>query len=171
MRRRASRIVARSRSAGGDPGLDVVAALLTVRTEAGDALGAREIKDNVSTLLGAGSDTVVVALTWAIFLLSQAPATRAIVEAEIDAVWDGDLTTSATLDKLVWTRAVIEEAMRLYPPAPLSGDCAWLPDEPAGAEAEQRAKAQPAETEPRRAFLDRQQHRIIEKIDAGVDGQ
>ncbi len=128
VRRRASRIVARSRSAGGDPGLDVVAALLTVRTEAGDALGAREIKDNVSTLLGAGSDTVVVALTWAIFLLSQAPATRAIVEAEIDAVWDGDLTTSATLDKLVWTRAVIEEAMRLYPPAPLIGRVALADD-------------------------------------------
>jgi cytochrome P450 len=86
------------------------------------------IESNVSTLIGAGSDTVAVALTWAIYLLSQTPHVRLAVEAEVDAhTQDASLTLEA-LDKLVWTRAVIEEAMRLYPPTPVIGRMACNED-------------------------------------------
>ena len=53
--------------------------------DTGRMLGSREVEDNVSTLIGAGSDTVAVALTWSIFLLSEAPEIRASIEAEVDA--------------------------------------------------------------------------------------
>lgn len=127
VRRRARSIVA-ARAADG-PDASVVGALETARdAKSGRRLTAREVEDNVSTLIGAGSDTVAAALTWTIFLLSQAPAARKKVETEIDMVCDGGALAAADLERLVWTRAVFEEAMRLYPPAPLIGRAALAAD-------------------------------------------
>jgi cytochrome P450 len=133
VRKRARRLIAEAKSARRPPDGDIVSALLAARTpETGSALDAQVIESNVSTLIGAGSDTVAVALTWAIFLLSQAPQVREAVEAEVDAhLMRGPLTLEA-LDKLVWTRAVIEEAMRLYPPTPVIGRMACGDDDLGG---------------------------------------
>ena len=96
--------------------------------DTGRTLGSREVEENVLTLIGAGSDTVAAALTWSIFLLSEAPEIRASIEAEVDACRKAGPITSETLDQLIWTRATIEEAMRLYPPAPLIGRVALAAD-------------------------------------------
>lgn len=120
VRRRARRILAEDKASEHESKIGFLSALFSARsTETGKPLKARTIEDNVSTLVGAGSDTVAVALAWAIFLLSQAPHVRAAMESEVDAYLTDPVPTAATLDKLVWTRAVIEEAMRLYPPAPM----------------------------------------------------
>ena len=122
VRQRARRIVAAAKATELVQKIDFLSALLSARDpETGEGLGDRAVEDNVSTLIGAGSDTVAVALTWAIFLLSQATRAREAVETEVDNHLKDGVPTVDMLDKLVWTRAVIEEAMRLYPPAPMIG--------------------------------------------------
>lgn len=79
----------------------------------------REIEDNISMFLGAGSDTVASALTWSLYLLSQSPSFRDMIEQEIDGVIADRPMTVELVEQLPLTRAVVEEAMRLYPPAPL----------------------------------------------------
>ena len=90
---------------------------LLLKVEGPDGLTRGEIEDNIITFIGAGHETTARALGWTLYLLSQAPEEREKVEAEIDAAWDtlGDAAT--WLDKLPFTRAAFDEAMRLYPPA------------------------------------------------------
>ena len=91
---------------------DLLTLLLTARDPEGGALfGPAEVYDNVMTFIFAGHETTANALAWTLYLLSQFPDTDARVAEEVrDA--NGDLS------KLVYTRMVIEEALRLYPPAP-----------------------------------------------------
>ena len=80
----------------------------------GTGLTDEEVRANIVTFIGAGHETTANALTWSLFLLSLAPEWRARLAAEADRVLDGPIEAAA--DRLVETRAVIEEAMRLYPP-------------------------------------------------------
>jgi cytochrome P450 len=67
------------------------------------------------------------------YLLSLHPEEEAKLHAELDAVLDGRLPTHDDLEKLSYTRMVIDEAMRLYPPAPmLTGRVAREADEICG---------------------------------------
>ena len=78
---------------------------------------ARELRDEIVTLIVAGHETVASALTWTWYLLGSAPAVEERLHAELDAVLAGRLPTMADLDSLPFTRAVLDEALRLYPPA------------------------------------------------------
>ena len=91
--------------------------LLTLLLEA-EGLSRNEVEDNIITFIGAGHETTARALGWTLYLLSQAPEERAKVEAEIDAHDFTDPNPAGWVEKLVYTRAAFEEAMRLYPPAP-----------------------------------------------------
>ena len=129
VRQRARRVIAEARAFEQSQDNDLFSALFSARDpQTGKMLGDREIESNVSTLIGAGSDTVAVALTWSIFLLSQAPHVREAVEAEVDSHLMSEPLTADTLKELVWTRAVVEESMRLYPPAPMIGRMACSED-------------------------------------------
>ena len=90
--------------------------LLTLVLEA-EGLSRGEVEDNIITFIGAGHETTARALAWTLYLLSQAPAERERVEAELDA-HDWASAPVGWLDALPATRAAFEEAMRLYPPAP-----------------------------------------------------
>lgn len=82
-------------------------------------LSQRERRDNLIGFFIAGHETTALTLTWALYLLGRHRPTLERVRAEVFAVCgDGPLTYEA-LDDLVLTRAVIDETMRLYPPAPL----------------------------------------------------
>lgn len=91
---------------------------LLLKAEGPDGLSRAEIEDNIITFIGAGHETTARALGWTLYLLSQAPAELAKVEAEIDAAWDTLGAPQDWPDKLPYTRAAFEEALRLYPPAP-----------------------------------------------------
>jgi cytochrome P450 len=91
--------------------------LLTLLLEA-EGLSRSEVEDNIITFIGAGHETTARALGWTLYLLSQAPEERALVEAEIDAHDFADPNPYGWTEKLPYTRAAFEEAMRLYPPAP-----------------------------------------------------
>ena len=66
------------------------------------------------TFIGAGHETTARALGWTLYLLSRAPHERAIVEDEIDHVLNSDPEPVKWLELIPKTRAVFEEAMRLY---------------------------------------------------------
>ena len=91
--------------------------LLTLLLKTG-GLSPTEIEDNVITFIGAGHETTARALGWTLYLLSQAPAERERIEAELDAELAVPGDPASWPERLIHTRAVFEEAMRLYPPAP-----------------------------------------------------
>lgn len=98
---------------------DLLGALLAARDpETGEALSQAEVGANIVTFIGAGHETTANTLTWALYLLSQDPRIRAEVEREADAVGDDTVASALSGDRLALTRAVVEEAMRLYPPVP-----------------------------------------------------
>jgi cytochrome P450 len=102
--------------------------LLTLLLEA-EGLSRSEVEDNIITFIGAGHETTARALGWAIYLLSQAPEDRAQIEAELDAFDFATPDPASWGDRLPFTRAVFEEAMRLYPPAPSLNRAALEDDE------------------------------------------
>jgi cytochrome P450 len=94
--------------------------LLTLLIQASDpetGLGVSdaEVASHVITFIVAGHETTSNALSWTLYLLAKHPEARAKVEAE--AAEAERHPVAEWPDKLPWTRAVIEEAMRLYPPA------------------------------------------------------
>jgi cytochrome P450 len=106
----------RSRDPGSYP-KDLLARLVAARDEqTGSGMSAQEVRDHVITIFLAGHETTAMALTWTWFLLSQHPHVEAKLHAEIDSVLDGRAPTHDDLGKLIYTRMVIDESMRIYPP-------------------------------------------------------
>jgi len=83
----------------------------------GRGFSAEELRDQVATMILAGHETTAVALFWSFFLLAHVPEAQARVAAEADAVSIGPENAYAALDQLPYTRAVLSETLRLYPPA------------------------------------------------------
>ncbi|TDB81435.1 cytochrome P450 [Actinomadura sp. KC216] len=83
----------------------------------GGGLSEDELRDEVLTLLLAGHETTAASLAWTFVLLSRYPAARERLEKEVDEVLGGRDPQAEDVDRLPWTRAVLSEAMRLYPPA------------------------------------------------------
>lgn len=90
--------------------------LLNLIRESGE-FDEAELRDEVLTLLLAGHETTAASLAWTFILLSKYPAARERLEAEVDEVLGGREPKAEDVDALPWTKAVLSEAMRLYPPA------------------------------------------------------
>ena len=73
------------------------------------------------TILLAGHETTANALTWTLYLLSQNPAAAAALRAELERVLGDRKPAPGDYPQLVYTRRVVTEAMRLFPPAWLIG--------------------------------------------------
>src|SRR5579862_9554864 len=102
-------------------------------SETGTRLTNDEVRDEVVIILLAGHDTTALALTYTWYLLSQHPEVEAKLHAELKQVLDGRTPTYDDLANLPYTKMVLEEAMRLYPPAPgLSNRAVLEDDEVAG---------------------------------------
>ena len=68
----------------------------------------------------AGHETTANSLAWTWYILSQTPEIEARLHTELDQVLGGRLPMLADgFPKLVYTRAIFEEVLRLYPPVPL----------------------------------------------------
>ena len=92
---------------------------LLLRAEGEDGLSREEIEDNVITFIGAGHETTARALGWTLYLLAKAPQERAKVEEEAKRVTSQYDNPLDWVENMPYTRAAFEEAMRLYPPAPV----------------------------------------------------
>jgi cytochrome P450 len=110
-------LAARERDPASQP-KDLLARLIAARDEeTGGGMSAEEVRNQVVTIFMAGHETTAQALTWTWYLLSQHPAVEAKLHAELGAVLGGRTPRHEQLGQLPYTRMVIEEAMRLYPPA------------------------------------------------------
>jgi cytochrome P450 len=78
-----------------------------------------QLVDNLLTFLAAGHETTAKALTWALYLLARAPQWQDRLRREVQGVAGAAPVDAGHLERLVETRAVVEETMRLYPPAPI----------------------------------------------------
>ena len=97
--------------------------------ETGEAFSDAQLGDQVATMILAGHETTATALFWSLYLLSLDPITQDALAAEVkNAAVDGALD----IERLKFTRAVVDETMRLYPPAFLIARAAIAPDTIAG---------------------------------------
>jgi cytochrome P450 len=97
---------------------DLLSMLMSARDEeTGEAMTDEQLRVEVTTFLLAGQETTSLALTWTWYLLSQHADVRRRLDEEIDAALCGRPPAHGDLVNLPYTRMVIDEAMRLYPPA------------------------------------------------------
>jgi cytochrome P450 len=97
---------------------DLLSMLMDARDdETGERMTDEQLRVEVTTFLLAGQETTSLALTWTWYLLSQHPAARQRLEQEIDTVLAGRPPEYSDLTQLPYTRMVVDESMRLYPPA------------------------------------------------------
>ncbi len=95
--------------------LDIL--LDTRDAETGEPLTTTDLRDEIMTMLMAGHESTSVALTWAWYLLAQHPDVFGALRSEVDAVLDGGVPTLEQLGQLHQTSMIIDETLRLYPPA------------------------------------------------------
>jgi cytochrome P450 len=96
---------------------DLLDLLLTERSEGGDHLSDTALRDECMTIFLAGHETTAIALSWTWYLLAQHPAAEAQLYAELRRVLAGRAPTADDLPELRFTRKVVRESLRLYPPA------------------------------------------------------
>jgi len=93
-----------------------------------------ELRDNLLAFIVAGHETTALALAWALYLCAFDPAVQDKVRVEAETLLQGRTTTAADVPNLPYTRQVIDETLRLYPPAAFLSRTALGPDELCGRE-------------------------------------
>jgi cytochrome P450 len=83
----------------------------------GEGMTTKQLRDEVMTLVLAGFETTANALTWTLYLLSKHPDAARRLEEEAVRVLAGGAATFEDLPRLEFTERVLQESMRLYPPA------------------------------------------------------
>ncbi len=112
--------IIRERRPGEDRG-DLLSLLLLARDDSGAGMTERQVRDEVMTLLLAGHETTALALTWAFMLLDRNRAARDRLEAELDAVLGDRPATPEDVAGLSYAQGIVNETLRLYPPAYVTG--------------------------------------------------
>jgi len=103
-----------------DPGDDLVGLLISATDpHTGEPLTHRERKDNLIGFFIAGHETTALTLTWALYLVGMHKPTLLRIRDEVRSVCQGSNVAYDDIEKLKFTRAVIDETMRLFPPAPI----------------------------------------------------
>lgn len=107
-----------ARRAAPDPGDDLLGMLMSTTDETGqERMNDRQIRDEALTMVVAGHETTASLLAFALFLLAESPRWQDELVDEASAVLAGRDPTFEDVPKLVKTRAVVEETLRLFPPA------------------------------------------------------
>ncbi len=97
-----------------------------------------ELRDNLLTFIVAGHETTALTLSWALYLCAFDPAVQDAARAEAQAVLgsgaDGRAATAADVAALPLVRRIVDETLRLYPPAAFLSRTAQAADELCGRE-------------------------------------
>src|SRR6516165_3068533 len=111
-------ISARIAAAASESPRDLFDVLYAARDpQTGEAFSRAQLRDQTATMIVAGHETTALALFWSLYLLASAPAEQERVAEEVRAIALGPEAASDALSRLSYTRAVVSEALRLYPPA------------------------------------------------------
>lgn len=96
---------------------DVLGMLLSARDrESGQGMSDRQLHDELMTLFFAAYEDPANALSWLLYLLAQNPAVEQKLRQEIDGSLDGRVPTYQEIEGLTYTKMVVDEGLRLYPP-------------------------------------------------------
>jgi unspecific monooxygenase len=133
-RRVLDRIIAeRGRTPPTDPPRDLFDVLVTARDpETGKGFDRDGLRDQIATLIIAGHETTALALFWSCYLLTLAPEVQELVAGEAASVDLAPARAERAFERLPLAKAVVQEALRLYPPAFTIVRLAWGPDELCG---------------------------------------
>jgi unspecific monooxygenase len=111
-------LMAERRTAGkqeGAPARDLFDLMNAARDpETNEAFSDEQLGDQIATMILAGHETTATALFWSLYLLALDPVAQEQLAAEARQVGANGVPD---LDRLKFTRAVVDETMRLYPPA------------------------------------------------------
>ena len=112
-----TRLIEQRRQHGEDRG-DLLSMFMLARDEeTGERMDDAHLRDELLTMLLAGHETTANTLSWVWGMLHQHPDVERALHAELDAVLGGRSPTVEDVPRLVYTRRVLEETLRLYPPA------------------------------------------------------
>lgn len=112
---------------------DLLAMLMEIQDEeTGERMSNSQIQDEVITIFLAGHETTAVALSWLMLCLDQNPEVEAKLKEEAERVLRGATPRIEHLRELEYTRMVIDETLRLYPPAWVIGRQSIANDEMGG---------------------------------------
>src|SRR5438128_11722751 len=111
-------LIAQRRDDDSDHG-DVLSMLMSAESgeEPDTKLTEKQIHDHILTFLAAGHETTAITLVWTFYLLSQYPQVRIKLQDEIRSVLAGREPTIDDLARIPYLDWVLDESMRLYPPA------------------------------------------------------
>lgn len=123
----------KKRLEGGEEADDLLQMLLDVRYEdTGEPMEEQQLLDESKIIFVAGHETSANALSWTWYLLAQHPEVTARIRTEVQTVLVDRRPGFSDLPKLTYTAQVIEESMRLYPPAWITDRLALEDDEVKG---------------------------------------
>lgn len=111
-------IIEAGKQSGDDDSL-IMMLLEAVDEETNQRMTRKQLFDEVMTIFSAGFETTATALTWLWVLLGQHPDVERRLRDEIDAALQGRIPTVNDIASLPYTRQVLQEAMRVYPPIPM----------------------------------------------------
>ena len=110
-------LIRRRRREPGPAGPDLLTLLMEARdAEVQEGMTDGQLRDEVMTILLAGHETTATALAWSLYLLDRHPGVEARVRSEIAGAIGGRTPGFADLARLPYTRRVLDEVLRLYPP-------------------------------------------------------
>lgn len=113
-------LIRQKREAGAE-GDDLVSRLLAARGDDGAAMSDAQVRDEAVTMVVAGHETTALVLTFASMLLSDHPEAADRLRQELSQVLGGRTPGLEDLPRLTFTKAVVQETLRLYPPAYVIG--------------------------------------------------
>lgn len=121
IRRVTSRLIAqRQADNAAAPRADLLQYLIDARNpDTGEPMEHERLVSNLLTLFEAGYETTGRGLTWALYILARLPDLQDQVRNEITAVVGEERLTARHLEALTFTKQVISEVLRLYPPVPI----------------------------------------------------
>jgi cytochrome P450 len=109
--------VVAQRRAGGRSGADILGMLIEARDRKSDeGMSDAHVVNELMTLVVAGHETTAITLNWCWYFLARHPDVEQKISAELDRVGADGAPGMEDLAKFTYTRQVLEEAMRLYPP-------------------------------------------------------
>jgi len=125
--------IIQSRKQGFKDGGDLLSSMILARdSETGEGMTDEQLRNQIMTLMLAGYDTTASSLTWTWFLLSQNLQAAAHLRDEVRTTLHERAPRYADLERLPYTRMVLNESLRLFPPAWTLGRRALGEDEIGG---------------------------------------
>jgi cytochrome P450 len=114
-------IIAMRRQEGVGQHGDLLDMLMEARdADTGEAMSARQLRDEVTTIFAAGHETTANTLAWTWYVLSQHPEIRQRLEEELETVLQGRTPAIGNLPQLPYTLQVLNEVLRVYPVIPFT---------------------------------------------------